>query len=105
MLNSGSHPATEAHFALESGVKFAYAGISGGKKNDSMIWIYLCSLVYTTAPQPLGILFTLEFCSTAYIDGSRIIMEAPKPKSTSTAKRRNSVSVSRKLSVLILMNQ
>ena len=39
MENNGSHAATEPHFALESGVKFGRAGISGGKKKLSKIWI------------------------------------------------------------------
>lgn len=41
MENSGSQAATDAHFALESGVKLGLAGISGGKKKLSRICIYL----------------------------------------------------------------
>ncbi len=40
MLKSGSHAPSEAHCASEFGVKFGRAGMSGGKKKHSRIWMY-----------------------------------------------------------------
>ena len=39
MENSGSHAPSDAHLASLSGVKFGRAGISGGKKKHSKMWM------------------------------------------------------------------